>query len=481
MKQILAIATLAILNNAIYAIQEQDLALAQTAFQDHITATSDTIGKSSVLIKPFQLDIVAPSSGVQFYRNGIIFLSNSKGETRVPEKHLSFGSLKTFMSLVSDTVPGPYMPFMTGSSNIFPSEASTFSGDYNTMYLSLIQGRDNKEKIFSATYGQDGWVIDSRPMSFCSNDYIYTHPALSKDGKFMIFSSDMTGSAGGLDLFISKRENDKWSEPENLGNLINTTGNELFASFDAENNLYFSSDGLPGEGGYDIYVSRYNGSTWGKPENLTSLINSQNDEVAFTINPSDGKSAFFTSMAKSVKNKTQLYRIIPKSDLLSDRTSSLTSSFLAITGLKIETQPDAQAITASTVTVKPETKPEPQKTTSAEKAITPQPQPKPAEAKPEPTKTTPTPEVKNDIVVYRVQILANTKPVGSYNLTVAGKSYKTFEYLYAGGYRTTVGEFSTLTEATKFQNTCRQSGYNQAFVVAFKNDVRSNDPELLKS
>ena len=455
MKQILAIATLAILNNGIYAIQEQDLGQAQTTIPEHIATVADTIGKSSVLIKPFQLDIVAPSSGVQFYRNGIIFLSYSKGETRVPEKHLSFGSLKTFMSLVSDTVPGPYMPFLTGSTTIFPSEASTFSWDYNTMYLSLIQGKDNKEKIFSATYRQNGWVIDSKPLSFCSNDYIYTHPALSKDEKFMIFSSDMTGSAGGLDLFITKRANEKWSDPENLGNLINTTGNELFASFDAENNLYFSSDGLPGEGGYDIYVSRYNGSTWGKPENLTSLINSQNDEVAFTINPSDGKSAFFTSMAKSVKNKTQLYRIIPKSDLLSDRTSSLTSSFLAITGLKIETQPDAQAITALTVTVKPETKPEP-------------------------TKTPPTPEVKNDIVVYRVQILANTKPVGSYDLTVAGKSYKTFEYLYAGGYRTTVGEFNTLSEAVKFQSTCRQSGYNQAFVVAFKNNVRSNDPELFK-
>jgi hypothetical protein len=83
-------------------------------------------------------------------------------------------------------------------------------------------------------------------------------------------------------------------------------------------------------------------------------------------------------------------------------------------------------------------------------------------------------------IIYRVQILTNIKPVGSYNITVAGHSYKTFEYLYKGGYRTAIGKFSTLKEATKFQNLCRQSGYNQSFVVAFKDNVRTTDPALFK-
>ena len=87
---------------------------------------------------------------------------------------------------------------------------------------------------------------------------------------------------------------------------------------------------------------------------------------------------------------------------------------------------------------------------------------------------------KEDEVIYRVQILANIKPVGSYALTIGENTYQTFEYLYMGGYRTTVGEFSTLSEATKFQNQLRQSGYNNAFVVAFKNGVRSTDPSLFK-
>jgi hypothetical protein len=89
-------------------------------------------------------------------------------------------------------------------------------------------------------------------------------------------------------------------------------------------------------------------------------------------------------------------------------------------------------------------------------------------------------EEKKDAVIYRVQILANTKPVGSQSITVAGKTYKSFEYLYKGGYRTTIGELKTMAEAARLQSTCRQNGYNQAFVVAFRNNIRTTDPELFK-
>ena len=440
-------------------------------------------------VEPFNLEIVAPSSGVQFYRNGILFLSYSKGAGKMTEKHLSFGTVKHFMALVSDTVLGEYIPFLPGSSVIFPSEATTFSKDYNTMYLSMIPDKKSKEKIYVASYQQNEWIIDDNPLIFCKDNNIYTHPALSEDGKFMIFSSDMTGSAGGLDLFLTRKENDSWSDPVNLGTLINTSGNELFASLDNENNLYYSSDGLPGLGGYDIFMCRYDGENWSKPENLTSAINSQNDEVAFTVNPVDGMSAFFTLRAMSALSNAQLFKVTLKPERVSGQSSSLPSALLALTGLNKNSQLSVSPATTATNAVIPDKKvaetsgtiqpkKETVKSAQTEKVETPltaaEVIPK-VEAKP-----TPTAEAQKGIVVYRVQILANTKPVGSYDLTVAGKSYKTFEYLYAGGYRTTVGEFSTMTEAFNFQITCRKSGYNQAFVVAFRDNLRTNDPELFK-
>jgi hypothetical protein len=87
---------------------------------------------------------------------------------------------------------------------------------------------------------------------------------------------------------------------------------------------------------------------------------------------------------------------------------------------------------------------------------------------------------KKDVIVYRVQFESNSKSKGPVKITIAGKVYDTFEYLFSGAYRSTVGEFSTKASATEFQKVVRQSGYPQAFVVVFKNNVRSTDPALLK-
>jgi hypothetical protein len=72
----------------------------------------------------------------------------------------------------------------------------------------------------------------------------------------MIFASDRNGSLGGFDLFISRKEGEAWSAPENIGRLINTKSDELHPFLDNSDNLYFSSCGHPGYGGYDIFVSR---------------------------------------------------------------------------------------------------------------------------------------------------------------------------------------------------------------------------------
>ena len=281
------------------------------SYQDngYLNHYTDTITANNINIKPFHLEIVAPSSGVQFYRNGIVFLAYSKDAEKMSQKHLSFGSVTPFIALVADTLLGQYMPFLPSSSLMFPAEATTFSKDFNTMYLSLIPEKDTKEKIFRASYTQNGWVIDNSPLSFCNVDYLFTHPALSNNGDFLIFSSNLKGSTGGLDLYISRKRDEKWSVPENLGGQINTTGNELFASLDADNNLYFSSDKLPGHGGYDIFVCVYDGKGWGKPQNLSKPINTENDEVAFTLNRDNGKSAFYTSRERSGKGGMQLYRV----------------------------------------------------------------------------------------------------------------------------------------------------------------------------
>ena len=437
----------------------------------------DTTSISSVIITPIILDIVPPSSGVQVFNDGIIFLAHSTAEEKIPENHLSFGTLRTYMAISNDSVLQNLEPFELTTPMVFPSEATTFNDDFSTMYVSLIPAGGNSEKIFRASKGQKGWEIDRLPLTFCTNDNIYTHPSLSSDGKLMVFSSDITGSMGGLDLYVSMRDGDNWSSPENLGKQINSAGNELFACLDRDNNLYFSSDGLPGAGGYDVYISIFNGKGWEKPVNLPGVINTPDDEVAFIVSRSNNQTAYFSERKTTGKRRTRLYKV-------SNPSTRSLAMFLGLdkgqgSNVTVYSDPIAE------ITVMAETKAEELVTsgvqeakvaeTTAQATVT-----NSQEASPKEPLVIAVNEKSDDVVVYRVQILANVKSLGNYAITVAGTKYNSFEYLYKGAYRTTIGEYSTMAEAVRLQNVCRQNGYSQAFVVAFKNNIRTNDPALFR-
>jgi TRAP transporter TAXI family solute receptor len=85
-----------------------------------------------------------------------------------------------------------------------------------------------------------------------------------------------------------------------------------------------------------------------------------------------------------------------------------------------------------------------------------------------------------DAVSYRVQIYSRNYQREEEAVTINGKNYKPQVYSYLGAYRYTIGEFTSLSDATAFQKSCREAGYSQAFVAAFKNNVRSTDPNLFK-
>jgi hypothetical protein len=167
--------------------------------------------------------------------------------------------------------------------------------------------------------------------------------------------------------------------------------------------------------------------------------------------------------------------------------------------VKSITEPETQTRPAVKITEEARKEIPVTETKKAEPVKTPVKEPenrKPEPVKPEPVKTTPVKtepakteqvkpvtavsEVQKDVVAYRVQILSSNTKKGSYKITINNKIYDTFEYFFSGVYRTCVGDYSTLTPAKELQNICRKYGYPQAFVVAFKNDIRSTDPSLFK-
>jgi hypothetical protein len=450
---------------------------------------SDTLNAGRILkINTFWLDIIPPSAGVQFYRDGIVFLANTKSESKMPESHTSFGKVETYYASLNDTIPGNQVLFSSSVPWEVPTDAMTFNSDYSVMYYTKLPTGRESEKIYQAKYqsfknGKREWVSDTKPLSFCNDKSVYTNPALSADGEKMIFASNRKESIGGLDLFISYKEGDNWSEPINLGNLINTQGNETSPYLDQSNNLFFSSDGIKGYGGYDIYMCRYNGRGWDKPLNLTRIVNTPDDELAFTLDPINAKSAFFSSRNAKGNKQVRLYRITFRDQFASNRLGNISNAvrYIAQSGyVPTETQfiaeKPAEQVTREKETVKEQVQ-EPPVQAVVEKPVE---QPK-AETQipvvenqnpPVTAEIAASPSAGSDAIVYRVQFMSLSKPKGSFDMKVGGKSYKTFEYFFNGVYRSCAGEFSSPATAQNLLNQMKREGYPDAFVVAFKNNER---------
>ncbi|HCB63194.1 MAG: hypothetical protein A2W93_11515 [Bacteroidetes bacterium GWF2_43_63] len=130
-----------------------------------------------------------------------------------------------------------------------------------------------------------------------TSDNWESQPSISSDGKTLYFISDRPGGIGGYDIYTSTRdENGTWSAPKNMGKIINSKGNEKspFIHTDSQT-LYFSSEGRPGMGGYDIYYVRMDDyGVWQKPMNIGYPINSKYDDVGFFVS-TDGKYGYFGS------------------------------------------------------------------------------------------------------------------------------------------------------------------------------------------
>jgi hypothetical protein len=456
--------------------------------------TSDS--EFPIKIDPFKIEVVPPSSGIQFYRDGFVFLSHSKIEDRMITDHVSFGTLDTYYAALKDTVIGEHVIFSSSEPFAVPSESMTFNSDYSVMYFAKRLKSDDSEKIYKAEYqsgnnGSRGWTSDKNPLPICSDNSTYTHPALSASGNMLVFSSNRRGTSGGQDLYITHKVGDSWSSPENLGKSVNTNGNELFPFLDKENNLYFSSDGYKGIGGYDIYFSKFNGKYWDKPVNLSKRINSQDDELAFKINPKEGNTAFLSVRPKSDAHSFKIFRITFADPYSQNRYSDLSNALRFVAGIDVspfKTTGQDSSVLAQTGISRPGTlksqkdsgkqsEPKTEQSVKVPEKLT---NPRPAqaqeqpEAKPEITKSLATSEspAGPDEITYRIQFMASSKSKGSFGINIGDKDYNTFEYLYNGLYRTCAGEFNNVASARNFQNQVKQAGYNDAFVVAFKNGQR---------
>lgn len=152
---------------------------------------------------------------------------------------------------------------------------------------------ENNLKLFRAELVGDKWT-NVTEMPFNSDEYSCGHPSLAADDKTLFFISDMPGGIGGTDIYKTAYENGTWAKPENLGNEINTSGNEMFPYIHSDGTFYFSSDAHNNLGGLDVFMSFYDGKKWLQVENLNYPLNTSKDDFAFVLNE-DNKTGYISS------------------------------------------------------------------------------------------------------------------------------------------------------------------------------------------
>jgi peptidoglycan-associated lipoprotein len=161
-------------------------------------------------------------------------------------------------------------------------------------------------EIMSAVRSGGQWAEPQAIILFKDSSITAAHPAISPDGKYLYFVSDDKGGLGGKDLYRAEKDGENWTVPENLGEKINTSGNEMFPSFSPNGTLYFASDGHQGFGGLDIFSAKKDSLGEWVVQNLLPPINSSFDDFGITFAQSE-KEGYFTSNRGNGKALDKIY------------------------------------------------------------------------------------------------------------------------------------------------------------------------------
>ena len=263
--------------------------------------------------------------GPSFMGNKVIFSSARDTGNFSKRIHTWTGAYFTNLygsPISEDGSLGPVDKFGKKINTKFHEDTPAFTKDGKTVYFTRNNYLDGRGfdaskvtllKIYSAKVDKDGKWNDITALPFNSDSYQTAHPCLSADEKTMYFASNMEGTRGQSDLYRVKINDDgSFGTPENLGDAINTPGRETYPFVNADNELYFASDGQPGLGGLDIFITKIpkDGSLeFKKVLNVGEEANSSKDDFALIID-SKTKRGFLSSNRDGGQGSDDIYKFL---------------------------------------------------------------------------------------------------------------------------------------------------------------------------
>jgi len=272
--------------------------------------------KGQFSIKNITANSAQEDFGPSYYKDKVVFASSREGTVSVKRtwnwNGLPF--LDTYIGTPNDENElSEIEEFNKGINNKFHEGPASFTveGDYMVFTRNNYKGKSKdgviKLQLFSSQFIDGKWEKEE-PLPFNNDEYSVGHASLSPEGKTMYFASNMPGGKGGVDIYKATRNEDgTWGEALNLGDKINTEGNEMFPFIHAENQmLFFASDGHIGLGGLDIFIAQVKGNDFGKIENIGVPLNGTKDDFSFILDK-QSKKGFFASNRLEGKGDDDIY------------------------------------------------------------------------------------------------------------------------------------------------------------------------------
>ncbi|MBR4146299.1 MAG: OmpA family protein [Bacteroidales bacterium] len=232
--------------------------------------------------------------------NEIIFTSSRKGATGGEKEQITGQDFTDFWTSKQDRKGDWSTPVLADENENINTDDSDGAGFMNANYTKLYftrcqagEHRKNGCQIMVASKS-GGSYSNAIPVEIATVDTldIVGHPTLTSDELILYFSAERQGGFGGKDLWVATRKTtrDPFGRPFNLGENINTAGDEVFPFLRNDTTLYFSSNGHGGMGGLDIFVSTIDtAGNWGQPVNLKYPMNSTGDDFAICFHPTQEK------------------------------------------------------------------------------------------------------------------------------------------------------------------------------------------------
>ncbi|TAI46699.1 OmpA family protein [Flagellimonas allohymeniacidonis] len=304
--------------------------------EDYLAKIEENSGRYEV--KNFEFNSKYSDFATAYYEDGLIFSSDRDTGNLARYRHT--WNSRDFLDLYkvnADSISQNTVVKLEGDVNTRLHEStSVVTKDGSTMYFTrnnFLDGKKYKDekgvirlKIYSAEWIDGEWT-NILELPFNNDSYSVAHPVLSPDEKRLYFVSDMPGSYGESDIFMTQIIGDGTYGPiVNLGKNINTRARETFPFITPNGVLYFASDGHAGLGGLDVFATKIAFDDYDQPiVNVGRPVNGPNDDFAFIIDDGE-KSGYFSSNRTGGMGEDDIYEFEETEPLVLDCLQDVTGT-----------------------------------------------------------------------------------------------------------------------------------------------------------